>query len=222
MPLPSMDRRPTTMAAVMMLATMTSSCQNTRTADAGPHDPGNAPVAVPDVRPSINPAPRQRYVLTLRFDGLPGEIADLDATADFEVENRECVPYDFSRAVGGVRLPPRHSVPLALERVDTGTWTAVVHEDALLDEDYYGLGVCHWALNNASVHFRSDATRFVGGMPADRLLAGGVLVDHFLARDFAHRPEPMEVVFGEEAADYYQASAGPQFTLTITARREAP
>ena len=103
MPLSSMDRRPTTMAAVMMLATMTSSCQNTRTADAGPHDPGNAPVAVPDVRPSINPAPRLRYVLTLRFDGLPGEIADLDATADFEVENRECVPYHFSRAVGGVR-----------------------------------------------------------------------------------------------------------------------
>lgn len=217
-----MDRRPTTMAALMMLATMTSSCQNAKTADTGPGDAANAPAAVPDVRPSINPSPAQRYVLTLRFDGLPGEVADLDATADFEVENRDCVPYDFTRAVGGVRLPPRHSVPLVLERVDAGTWTAVVHEDALLDEDYYGLGVCRWALNNASVHFRSDATRFVGGIPADRLLAGGTMVDHFLTRDFAQKPEPMEVVFGEEAGDYYQASAGPQFTLTITARREAP
>lgn len=222
MPLSSMARGPTTMAALMMLATMTSSCQNAKTTDAGARDPADPPAAVPDVRPSINPAPSQRYVLTLRFAGLPGEIADLDATADFEVENRECVPYDFSRAVGGVRLPPRHSVPLALERVDAATWTAVVHEDALLDEDYYGLGVCRWALNNASVHFRAGATRFVGGMPADRLLAGGTLVDHFLVRDVAQKPEPMEVVFGEEAADYYQASAGPQFTLTIAARREAP
>jgi hypothetical protein len=213
------------MAALMMLATMTSSCQSANMTNAGPADAANAappPNAVPDVRPVAHPSPTQRYVLTLRFDGVPGEIADLAATADFEVDNRECVPYDFTRAVGGVRLPPRHSAPLALQRVDDHTWTAELFEDALQDEDYYGLGVCHWALNNATVHFHSKATHFVGGMPADRLLAGGTVTDHFLARDFAQKPAPMDVVFGEESAGFYQKAAGPQFTLTITARREAP
>ena len=218
-----MDRSTFPMAALMMLATLTS-CQSANAPDAGVSGAAamTTPTAVPDVRPSPNPAPRQRYVLDLRFSGLPGALTDIAATADFEVENRECVPYDYSRAAGGVRLPPRHSVPLVLQRVDDTTYTATLHEDALLDEDYYGLGVCRWALNTATVHFHSAATHFVGGIDADRLAAEGAIVDHYLVRDFAQKPAPMDVVFGEESPDFYQAAVGPQFTLAIAARKEAP
>lgn len=218
-----MDRRHTSMAALMMLATMTTSCQSANAPDAGkPPTAANAPVAVPDIRPTPNPAPKQTYVLTLRFAGLPAALAEIAATADFEVENRECVPYDFARAAGGVRLPPRHSVALDLRKVDDTTWTAELHEDALNDEDYYGLGICRWALNTATVHFHSAATHFVGGIAADRLAAEAEVTDHYLVRDFAQKPAPMDVVFGEESPDFYQSSVGPQFTLTISARREAP
>ncbi len=214
-----MDRRHTSMAALMMLAALTS-CQSSNTPNAGPG--AGIPVAVPDIHPSPNPAPKRTYVLTLRFAGLPDALQDVAATADFEVDNRDCVPYDFSRAVGGVRLPPRHSVALELKKVDATTYVARLHEDALQDEDYYGLGVCTWALNTATVHFRSIATRFVGGMPADRVVAEAEVVDHYLVRDFAQKPAPMDVVFGEETADFYPTSAGPQFTLTLSARKEAP
>lgn len=218
-----MDRRHTTMAAFMMLAALTS-CQSANAPDPGPPPGtgGGAPAAVPDITPSPNPAPKQAYVLTLRFAGLPGSLADIAATADFEVENRECVPYDYTRAVGGVRLPPRHSVPLQLQRLDDHTYSAVVHEDALRDEDYYGLGVCRWALNSATVHFHSAVTHFVGGIDADRLVAEAEVLDHYLIRDFTQKPTPMEVVYGEESAGFYQASAGPQFTLSIASRKEIP
>ncbi|MFZ5638332.1 MAG: hypothetical protein ACOY82_17280 [Pseudomonadota bacterium] len=219
-----MDRSTLPMAAIMMTLAALTSCQSANAPDAGASGGAamTAPTAVPDVRPVANPAPRQRYALTLRFDGLPGALTDIAATADFEVENRECVPYDYSRAAGGVRLPPRYSVPLALQRIDDSTYIATLHEDALLDDDYYGLGVCRWALNTATVHFHSASTHFVGGIDAERLAAEAEVVDHYLARDFAQKPTPMDVVFGEESPDFYQSAAGPQFTLAIASRKEAP
>jgi hypothetical protein len=105
---------------------------------------------------------------------------------------------------------------------DDGGYITRIHADALLDEDYFGLGVCHWGLASASVHFRSPATRFVGGIGADALTAGNAVTQHYLASDFAKKPDAMDVVFGEDSASFYQASAGPQFTLTISARKEAP
>jgi len=218
-----MDRKHTTMAALMMLATLTS-CQSANAPDPGapPGTGGLSPKPVPEITPSTNPAPTQSYRLTLRFADLPGALSDIAATADFEVENRECVPYDYTRAAGGVRLPPRHSVQLALQRVDERTYTAVLHEDALRDEDYYGLGVCRWALNSATVHFHSATTHFIGGIRADKLVAGESQVEHYLARDFAQKPSPMEFVYGEASPDFYQASVGPQFTLSIDSRKEAP
>lgn len=213
-----MAPRHLSLAVLLPIATMTS-CQSATAPESRPQAAAQA--AVPDVVAKPAPAPRKRHALTLAFADLPGPLAKIEATADFEVDNRDCVPLDTSKAIGGVRLPPQQSVPLALERLDDGRYAFVLHEDALLDEDYFGLGVCHWALRTVSIHFHSAATHFVGGLDADRLRADETVVQHYLARDFAEKPATMDVVFGETAG-FYRPEAGPQFTLTITARREAP
>lgn len=179
-----------------------------------------APVAAPVVK--LNPHARDGHVLSFHFDDLPQALTQVTATADFQVANVECVPVDYGKAIGGVRLAPRHSLPLSLNRGDDGRYVAIVHVDALLDEDYYGLGVCRWELTTATVHFHSPSTHFVGGLKAERLIAGGETVQYYLTRDLAHKPRSMDYVYGETAADFYQPSAGPQFTLVLNAHKEVP
>lgn len=169
-----------------------------------------------------NPAPQQPYTLTLAFSDLPGKPSEVKGTLDFEVSNLDCVPMDYKRAVGGVKLAPQHSVPVEFRLNDQGSYIARVNADALLDEDYYGLGVCHWALASATVHFRSPSTRFVGGAGADAVMSGDSVTQHYLVNDFNKKPDVMDIVFGEDSPTFYQASAGPQFTMTMSARKETP
>ncbi len=203
----------------MILATMTS-CQSATSTGGAAAD--GAPGKIPEITIKANPSASQRHRLTLKFAGLPAAVTALNGSLDFEVGNRDCVPLDYERAVGGVLLTPQHSVPIEFTRSDDGAYTATVHADALLNEDYFGLGVCEWSLVSATVRFRSPSTPFVGGMDGDALIAGNTVTQHYLVRDFAQKPEVMDVVFGEDSATFYQASAGPQFTLTMSARKESP
>ncbi|TXH77236.1 MAG: hypothetical protein E6Q88_01850 [Lysobacteraceae bacterium] len=184
-------------------------------------DPVPDTLPVPEIKVSPNPAPKRSYALTLRFAGLPAAINQVTVYADYDVENIDCVPLDYTKAVGGIRLPPEHRLELSLHRVDENTYTATVHEDALQDEDYYGLGVCQWALAGATVHFSSPTTQFISGINADELAAEQETTDHYLARDFNQKPALLDFVFGKDSADYYLANLGPQFTLNIKANREA-
>ena len=204
----------------MTLMTMTS-CQSASAPEPHSSVAAAAPTPVPDIHPKQNPAPREAYALQIEFAGLPASVTELTGTADFEVANRDAVPLDHSKALGGVRLPPQHSVPLVFRRIDDTRFAASFQKDALLDEDYFGLGVCEWSLTSVSVHFRSPVTHFVGGFSGDRLHDGVTVVQHYLVRDFSEKPASMDQVFGEESADFYRPAAGPQFTLTISARREA-
>lgn len=206
------------LTALMMLATM-NSCQSATSPGTAAN---SAAGKIAEITVKTNSAAHQRYQLTLKFAGLPVAVNELKGSLDFEVSNRDSVPLDYGRAVGGVLLTPQHSVPVEFTRSDDGTYTAMVNADALLNEDYYGLGVCEWSLVGATVRFRSPATPFVGGMGGDALMAGKTATQHYLMRDFEQKPEVMDVVFGEDSAGFYQASAGPQFTLTISARKESP
>lgn len=203
----------------MTLMTMTS-CQSASAPDPRSQDAVAAPV--PDVQARQNPAPKRVYVLALRFTGLPAAVTRLSVTANYEVDNLDCVPVDYTKAIGGIRLPPEQRIELTLQKIDDNTYATTVSEDAFLDEDYYGLGVCHWALGTASVHFHSPATQFVGGISADQLTAEAEVTEHYLVRDFAQKPAVGDVVFGEDAPNFYLPSLGPQFKLSISARREAP
>jgi hypothetical protein len=199
---------------LLLLAFLTflGACQS----DKRPND--SAGVAPPRVQ--VNPAARNDYMLTIRFADLPAPVNKLETSANFRVENRDCIPTDYKRALGGVKLLPEQSIPLTLHRVNDTTYTATFYEDAIVNEDYYRLGVCRWSLQSVSVRFQSPVTPFVSGISAEQIRAERTQVAHYLVRDFAQKPETHEVVFGE-AAGFYLEKLGPQFTVTVSARRGA-
>ena len=168
-----------------------------------------------------NPAPRNGYAVRFEFAGLPGSIAEPTAFALFEVTNRDCVPVDHARAIGGIKLPPQHQLALQLTALGDRSYRTNVFEDALSSSDLFGLGLCHWALQGLTVTFRSTATRFIGGASLEQLRTAEPVVQHYLARDFFERPAVGTHVFGEKPG-HYLSSMGPQFTLTIAGRPAPP
>lgn len=171
-----------------------------------------AVMTLPDIEVKQKESPQKSYSLTFNFSGLPGSISDLVATADYVVDNVECVP---PQKISGARLRPEHSQQLTLQQIDNSRFATTIHADGLQDEDYFGLGVCHWALNWATIRFQSPTTKFVGAISIDQIQAGTPVEQHYLASDFGKKPEPAVAVFGEET-DIFRAEAGPRFILTLT------
>jgi hypothetical protein len=170
-----------------------------------------APVPEIDVRQKTSP--KQQHDVVFTFNGLPDAISDVTATADYAVDNIECVPPHVG---SGARLRPEHSLSLVLQRIDRNKYATTVYADAIEDEDYYRLGVCKWSLNWTTLRFHSATTAFVGAIAMDQMQAGKPLVLHYLVSDFQNKPDPETAVFGEEN-DIFTAEAGSRFTLTVFA-----
>ena len=56
---------------------------------------------------------------------------------------------------------------LPIKKLDDTTYVATVYLDAMLDEDYYGDGVCHWQLSSVSSGVKATGADAETGFGAD-------------------------------------------------------
>lgn len=112
-------------------------------------------------------------------------------------------------------LRPEHSLALNVQPIEIHRFATMLNADALVDENYFGLGICHWSLNWATVRFESATTRFVGAIAMDQIATGKSVKLYYLTSDYHQKQSVGTAVFGEET-DLFTAEAGPRFTLTIT------
>lgn len=107
------------------------------------------PVPQPVTR--MNHSPKNKYTINVYTkDGIP---RNARVRIWYEISNRQCIPLDHSRAIGGVRLnyPVRvDSVPVQISGSRLQTEVA---DDGVLPGDYWGLGTCHWTLQNVAIYF---------------------------------------------------------------------
>jgi hypothetical protein len=168
----------------------------------------------PEVK--FTPTPVQSYRFDIAFQDVPGPVTKIRAMAFYRADNIPCAkPQPLSGAV----LPPEHRLQLKLEKVNDTQYRAVFHRDALIDEDYFGIGVCKWQLQNIALYFSSPTTDFTASLSAPSEKDTRVQVEeYFLNRDYAEKPEVMNIVFGEKAG-YYLPEMGEQFKVTLSAER---
>ncbi|WP_312996529.1 hypothetical protein [Achromobacter animicus] len=181
----------------------------------------------------LNPAPTQAYEIRLTLanasdlsiaaDG-KSPFTVVEGTAQFDASNgARC---GKSNAVSGHVPTLTSHEPFRLSRISATEYAGIVYADMLLNEDYYGRGVCHWALTEARVALRARAdiadTRFVAGLPAKEVLAGGTQVRYFWKGYYPRFEDGQHAEYGRDQLDAVPADKLNEFFIvTLTARKIA-
>lgn len=165
----------------------------------------------------LNPHPTQRYELIATVDA-PGAFDSVEGFLSYDVTNVECVP---KNPVEGARNVPTTSRSFVLTRVDERTWKGSFYRDLLQDEDYFGLGVCHWELANASPVFRVHATSFSPAFVLGDSIEG-TLTRYFKRSDYSNQALQDVAALGFSADDAeVNKSTHSFFPITVTIKRSS-
>lgn len=181
----------------------------------------------------LNPAPTQAFEIRLTL----ANVADLPSSADGKspfVVIEGTAQFDASNAAGcgksnalSGHVPTISShEPFRLSRKSATEYVGIVYADMLLDEDYYGRGICHWILTEARVALRAreDAadTRFVAGLAARKLFAGQAQARYFWKGYYPRFKNGQHTDYGSPHLDTVPADKLSEFfTMTLTARKIA-
>lgn len=178
-------------------------------------------------RPQIkrNPHP-VAYDITVTIENAPGPFGVVKAAMQYEVLEDSCRP-DLG-GMAGTRASLLEWVPVELRHVSGTTYRGVIYDNLLVDEDYYGLGVCHWSL--VTVQFKLQAgvsdneTRFSHHVFHDDLVSKSKVRAHFWRGDY---PEvetiPRMLIPGEEDSGKFKPEYRDElFTLDLAIKRVVP
>ena len=143
------------------------------------------------IHPKVNPAVQTGRDIEFRFSGLPGAIRQSGTALHYSVQNRDCVPMDYDRVLGGVHLPPKYRLTAPVPPSADGALIVRAWDDALINENYFGRGECHWALESVTFTFSSEhGAQFVAAIPANELRNGGSVSLRYLVSDYSPNAAP--------------------------------
>lgn len=134
-----------------------------------------------------NPHPKQAYEITVTIRDAPGPFDSVKGEMAFEVENHDCVPQD---PVSGARKVPTRYPLVPLEALGGGRYRGTIYLDLLQDDDYFGLGTCHWQFNGLIVTAHAFNRTFGANFTPDQIRAQNVH-DRYVPKDL-YAPAPMD------------------------------
>lgn len=155
-----------------------------------------------------NPQARQRVDLNMRVEGAPGPFERVDCHADYRVENPACVPLT---AVTGATVVPEQRVPVSFEPAAGGGYRAEILLDRFRDEDYYGKGICHWALVGVTADLHHGQVDFSPAIYLADIVAERDVVKHFSNKSYANA-DHARIDIGADSASAFN---DPQATFRI-------
>ncbi len=183
---------------ILSLALITSAC--------------GAPMKTPDIKQ--NPHPKMRYEITVTTHDAPGPFDSVEVSAGYDVDNTQCVPLSPG---SGATIAPEKVVPLTLTQVNGDTYTVVVYVDQLQDEDYYGLGVCHWKLTSVDAGLRVKKSIVIAGLTLHELLSQQPVTRYFSNLNFTddqlRGPDT-----GNPAREDFEDDAARTFSVTVSSK----
>ena len=174
----------------------------------------------------LNPAPKRAYAITMKIAGAPGPFEIVEGTAQYTVKNpAEC---GKKIAIAGVFPRMTSNEPFTLTRVSDSEYRGIVYSDLIIDEDYFGRGVCRWEFFSVNMHLRATAdesdTRFIPSIDADVVVSSGSETKYFWedrypkVEDYSGFP-----VFGEDDLESVPPDKrGEFFSITLAAAELTP
>lgn len=117
--------------------------------------------------------PLQAYQITMVIENAPGPFGLIEGSAQYDVVNHlECGQLN---AVSGTRSRIATNPSLHWKKISDNTYVATVYPDLIVDEDYYGNGVCRWRFTEARGRLKATGsdieTDFVPAISAEEIRA---------------------------------------------------
>ena len=167
--------------------------------------------------PKKNPHPVQRYEVIATADA-PGPWDKVSGTVFFDVVNLACTPKD--KFLGVHAKPQDVAIDFEMARTGKNTWTGHFYRDAMLDEDYYGLGICHWDATSVTPVFTTHGETFGAAIGFDEGLRESQLM-YFKKSDYASRS--LKQAYGTTSKDS-EVIHHPDafFSIRVTVREMTP
>jgi hypothetical protein len=169
--------------------------------------------APPEPDPKFQAHPQQAYRLQVHTDAAPGPFDTVGAEVLYKVEHPQCLAWKDRFA--GIPMQAEHRQTVALNRVNATTYEGVLYADLLVDEDYYGLGVCHWSVNSVNVTLRKGRTAFdayVFGAIDKGPTSTGV---GFLLKDYTAAAAGQGPDYADSTLVATRPFVVPSFTITV-------
>lgn len=176
-----------------------------------------------------NPQPKQRYELTLTIANAPGPFASVEGLMQFDVKTSKCLPPPKQN--GGFPWPrPTEAIPIVWTRVSNTEYTSVVYTDGMIDEDYYGRGICRWEFIQAYAALMATEakgeTRFVPNIYPEKLVAQQVEITYFVKSNYRRDEETIlehPVSFGQTERSKMSVFRDDElFTTTLVPKAITP
>lgn len=134
----------------------------------------------------LNPSPSKAYELVLRLKNPPGDFAVIEGVAQYDVSNEDQCGYIEPETGVAARITSQE--PVTLRKVGDNEYRGTVYLDRMLDEDYYGRGVCNWTFSGAGAMLKATGadgeTRFLSFLNADPFVKGQTETRHYPRGDY--------------------------------------
>lgn len=172
----------------------------------------------------LNPHPKQGYRITLTIADAPGPLVLTDARAQYDVTNENICGEE--QPSGGVYRMTSNE-PLSLIKISETVYEGIVYADQILDEDYYGNGVCHWEFSGVRAVLSATGnpveTRFVPRLYSEHVMAQESVITYFAKLRYPRSGMDEFADFGESSPDRFKPEIRNElFTITLDAKEVRP
>ena len=122
-----------------------------------------------EARFKLNPEPKQAYRVKIKINDAPGPMKLVsDLNIGYIAPN---CSYVISR-LAGARANPEKKVSSKIDQIGQDEYESIFYLDAVLDEDYFGEGVCRWQAYGFGLAFQAT------GKPEETFFNFGYDIDN--------------------------------------------
>lgn len=176
-------------------------------------------VSTPDIKQ--NPHPTMRYDITITIDGAPGPFDSVGGFMQYEVTNKQCVPLTGG-PMNPMRIPPLAHPPIDFKRVSDNVYTGTVYADYFLDEDYFGLGVCHWSLMSVTARLKVKDLTIAPSLLSDEIFSQREVRAYFVSGDYFDNGTERSSYGSRRLSDYPSELQKDIFSIILAAKESVP
>ena len=184
-----------------------------------------------EARFQLNPHPKQAYRFRIKINDAPGPLKLMGKFGvGYKAEN---CSYVINR-MEGAPANPEKDVETQVRQLGEFEYETVVYADAVLDEDYFGEGICHWQPEGFGISLKAtgnpEETEFnFSGVMKD-LLEKKTLTKYFPKKAYPYSRTkdnsiyPNSVDFGLSPLESYNIEQyrDEMFTITVTLEEIRP